>query len=305
MAINITNISNVNLRPLPLTPTFGRPFGIRTGTGVNLRPYPLPITPIVSPIGSIQNLWQQYEIQTFTADKGLVTRRVTYGQLFDIFGFNFTPEDAGNLTASTKGTEAKLLDSANISHDDANKILQDSVKVDYLLCMKSQESLPVEFNTLQTPSLSAEFSYNFYTTDETDMQSQEDQSLDPLLTKKDPPRYVLLRWDSTTATGESLDFAARTSAESQLVAGFLSSPRGNSTISNSPIPNSFQRNAKKTYSLSRNGQSMKLVDTHDLERGFNSTSNARLFKNAALATLNVNSVDVDTLNFSDIFLKDL
>ena len=306
MALSLIPSTGIFLRPLPVTPAgkFGPP------SSIALRPYPLPIIG-VKPPSTVQNLGQQYEFQSYNADGNIVTRNTTLAQLlFGIFNRRqadptFTPATFGNLTATAQGNEAKLLASLKLSPSETDKIFQDSIKIDYTLCIKSQQSLPVEFNMLQTPKLSAKLTYNFYTENETDVATQEDQTLDPLLTNKPVPRFVQLNWDVTNTLNRSDDFASRTASEFAMVANYLNTVRGVSTLSNQQTANSFQSNLESVQPIFRLGQALQLVDTHDLERGFNSTSNARLFKNTAVATINTNNVDLDTVSFNELILDDL
>jgi hypothetical protein len=275
-------------------------------SSLNLRP--LRQVPIVrNPLGTVQQFGQQYEFQSYNADGNIVTRTATLAQ-FLVGNFSksptFAPANYSNLTLTVQGNEARLLASLKLSPVETAKIFQDSIKIDYTLCIRSKQSLPVEFNMLQTPQLSAKLKYNFYTQDETDTATQEDQTLDPLLTNQPVPRFVQLNWDITNTVNKSDDFASRTSSENAMVAKYLNTVRGASTLSNQPVVNSFQSNLASVQPIFRLGQALQLVDTHDLERGFNSTSNARLFKNTAITTVNTNAVDLNTISFNDLILED-
>lgn len=283
-----------------------KPVSILSVSKVTPKPTITPVAPLKPvTVGTILGLGQMYQVQTYN-DGVTVTRTVPYATLIGelLPGFNFTPENLTQLSNLT-GSEVQILGGANISPANATKILQDSVKADYLLGMKSQESLPVELNTMQTPSLTAEMNYNFYIPEETDLDSQEDQSQDPLLAKEDPPRHVTLTWDVVSTTNPSKDYSPRTPSEATLVAAFTNAPKGIATLTNNNVANSYQNNSGKTQTIQRNGQTLKLTDTHDLETGFNSTSNSRLFKNSALGIINVNNVDLNTINFTDLLLEDL
>jgi hypothetical protein len=256
------------------------------------------------PVGTVENMGQQYEYQTYNADGKIITRKLSATVMVGTFN-DFSPQDPTNLTDILRVNEARLLASPNFSPSDTNKILQDSLKIDYALCVRSQQSSPVEFNFLQTPTLQLQTVYNFYTEDEADLATQEDQTLDPLLTNDPVPRHVMLTWDVTSTVNTSPDFASRTRDEMALVRRFLNRVRGVGTLANQPVANSFQSNLASVPPVFRDGQSLQLVDTHDLERGFNSTSNSRLFKKTAVTTVNTNALDVNTIKFDDLILDDL
>ncbi len=298
----ITNLFGVGMRPITTT----RPLQLPT-------PKPVLGLPLLGrPVGTVQNMGQEYEFQAYNADGTLVTRKQSLATLLFAElrikppgGQTFSPQTFGNLSSLTQQNEARLIASLNLSQADTAQVFQDSIKIDYALCVKSQQSQPVELNMLQTPQLQARFSYNFYEPTETDLASQEDQAKDPLLTSDPVPRQVYLTWDVSNTRNRSDDFSSRTAAEQQMVNQYINTVRGQSTLSNQPTVRSFQSQLATVQPIFRAGQALKLVDTHDLERAFNSTSNSRLFKNTAITTINCNSIDLNTINFNELILEDL
>ena len=81
-------------------------------------------------------------------------------------------------------------------------VLKQSIKTDLFITLKSKDSEIVDYNNLKDIQINSKFTYNFYTPEECDVKSQEDQSLDPLLKNSisEVPRFVKLTWDPVNIT---------------------------------------------------------------------------------------------------------
>jgi hypothetical protein len=79
--------------------------------------------------------------------------------------------------------------------------IEQASKVDFLIALKSQLSQEVEYNTIKQTNVKTKFVYNFYTTQEKEL-NEEDRNDDPL-DKADifsVPRYVKITWEPQSVT---------------------------------------------------------------------------------------------------------
>jgi hypothetical protein len=174
------------------------------------------------------------------------------------------------------------------------KILKESAKVDLFVTLKSKESEIVDYNNLKDVDVSSKFVYNFFTPDETDISSQEDQSQDPLL-KNDifnVPRYVKLTWDVKKIT------EALINTENDFLKVFPA-PKGVIGGSSDNFKNSYATSLQKINPVSSEGRLVELIDVHNLDTAFSSINNASVFTNTlnltistALNKLSINSLPI-------------
>lgn len=289
---------------------------------VNLLPknqtLPLAINPTLKPLTTIASTFnifniestalkfgQQYIVKKYNSDGSIITKTISLSSL-QTTNDSFSPELFTPQKIQETAQQANLKTSSAVSIIQATSILQKSAKIDYSLCVKSQPSTVLEFNTLRNPSnFDADLKYNFYTSDEADTESQEDPNKDPFLTNTEVPRYVNLTWDTVETVNPSDDFNTRTKEENQLVSTFLKNSRGNSSALGSIVKNSFESFLKLIPSVIKDGKSLQLVDTHDLSTAFNSISNPGIYKNSTSVVFNVNAPNFDSVNIDDLVLGKL
>jgi hypothetical protein len=170
-------------------------------------------------------------------------------------------------------------------------LLKESKKVDLSITLKSIDSEIIQFSTVQVPSLESNFRYNFFIPEEKDIEEQEDPSKDPLLERDafNVPRFVELRWEALTikeplSEQERLDMDTRDLRRKlfYLKRGFLNS-------FDQGIKNSVNRANKRLNLIERNGKSFKVTDIHDIEKGFDSITNKRKYKNTISTVINTNN----------------
>jgi hypothetical protein len=174
--------------------------------------------------------------------------------------------------------------------EEIKKILTEAQKVDMMISMKSKFSEDLEFNNLKEPELSAEFVYNFFSPDEADVISQEDQSQDPYL-KNDifhVPRYVELRWPAAGVTEElSAEETAGDKNALQIKKEAFGKKRGVTGFNSAAFKNSFEKSKKKLNLLEKEGVKKEIVDMHKLDVAFDATANKKMFGNTISAVFNI------------------
>lgn len=252
-----------------------------------------------------QTYGQMYTVQTYNADGNVVTKTIALSELQGTKQ-DFSPNTIDNsLTPAQRAQEAQLLEGLSLPAFSVSKAIQDSLKVDYFMCLKSGESTPLEFNNFQTPASDAVLNYNFYTSDETNIATQEDPANDLFTKNQEVPRYVNITWTPVDTVEESSDFATKTKEEEALVQQYLKAFRGVSSTANTDMANSFVAMSKKVDPVNRSGKQLRLVDTHDLPTAFDSISNAKIFKTSVGTVFNINSVDLNKIDFNDLILDEL
>ncbi len=172
------------------------------------------------------------------------------------------------------------------------KILKESAKVDLFVTLKSKESEIVDYNNLKDVDISSKFVYNFFSPDETDINSQEDQSQDPLL-KNDifnVPRYVKLTWDVKKIT------EALINTENDFLKVFPI-PKGVIGGSSDNFRNSYTTSLQKINPVALEGRLVELVDIHNLDTAFSSINNASVFTNTLNLTIStaLNKLSINSL----------
>ncbi len=205
---------------------------------------------------------------------------------------------------------ATVVGSAIKSKEEVKKALEEASKVNLSITLRSPESETVNFNTLRAPTIEADFVYNFYTPDESDIVSQEDQSQDPLLRGDiySVPRYVHLRWEASKISEPLTDLEQLVEkAHRDLRRETLQKSRGVSSNRNSNFKNSYRKSLKRTELINDSGVKKELVDIHKLDEAFNFTVNKKIFSNALCATFNVEDQKtiIDSLPIKDEETKKL
>lgn len=171
-------------------------------------------------------------------------------------------------------------------------------KIDLSIAFKSKDSDSLEYNTLQVPQQEAKFVYQHWTGYESSVVSEEDPLKDPLLNQrlKDVPRYVELRWEplrTTEQTTENIVLKDQETEKIKELAFRTIRGIGNSTNSVTQRPVS---NSSKNLNTSRDGTVKgKVVDIHEIEKGFDSVSNKYEFVNSINVIVTVNDTDLDLL----------
>lgn len=201
-------------------------------------------------------------------------------------------ESVVNLAAGASDVEtAIVLGSSLKSKEDVGKALTEAQKVDLSICLKSKESETIQFNTIKTPEIKGDFVYNFFTPDESSIESEEDQSKDPLL-KTDisrVPRYVHLKWDAAKISEPLTSEEQGNVKPTQLKRDAILKNRGIASNKNSNFKNSYQKSLKKTNLFDYDGVKSEIVDIHKLDVAFNSTANKKVFSNSVSAVFNISS----------------
>jgi hypothetical protein len=175
------------------------------------------------------------------------------------------------------------------SKESIREALIEAQKVDLSISLKSKRSESIEVNTLKTPNLEAKLVYNFFTEDEEDVEVQEDQSRDPLLTQKpyNVPRYVDLRWSPTVVT-EQITAVQKQAKKNEAIrkeSFFL--PKGVQSKKSENFSQSTSRAKKRERPLVRDGVRQRITDIHNLNKAFDSVNNRRRFANSIPAVLNI------------------
>lgn len=246
-----------------------------------------------------QKYAQAYTVQSFDANGKLVTRTISLSKL-QTQDQDFSENQ---VSQSERYSEAQLIGDSTISGDKLTKILQDSIKIDYFLCLRSDDSSPVEYNTMQTPVLKTGLVYNFYEPNENDIFTQEDPDQDPLLQGREAPRYVSFSWKPIEQQVDDGSFKARTKEELQLANMYLKRIRGNATTANSAVINDFSSAAKSVNPIFRDGKALSITDTHDLPSAFNSLTNGKIYKKNAQTVFNINPIDIDKVKLEDVLMS--
>lgn len=198
---------------------------------------------------------------------------------------------------------AIVLGSSLKSKEEVKKVLTEAQKVDLMISLKSKESEEIEFNSLKEVQPDLEFTYNFFTQDESDVSTQEDQSQDPLL-KNDiynVPRYVELSWTPVGVTEEmssdEIDDSTDTSEVRKLRRETFSKKKGVSGFNSTNFKNSYEKSKKRANPRKKDGVDVEIVDMHQLDVAMDSTSNKNVFSNSVTAVFSTEDQNdvIDTL----------
>ena len=201
---------------------------------------------------------------------------------------------------STTEETITVLDSATLSKEQVFKVLTEAQKIDMTVTLKSKESDPLEFNSLQIPQQEAIFVYQHWSKNESDITAEEDPSKDPLLTQRlrEVPRYIELRWESLSVIDQTTEnhISQDSSAEKIKEAAFRN-PRGIGNLANSITPKPIG-NSSKNLNMTNDGTVKgKIVDIHEIEKGFDSVSNRHEFVNSVSTVIKVQQNSVAGLLF--------
>lgn len=161
------------------------------------------------------------------------------------------------------------------SKPDQLSSLKNSQKVDSAFSLRTRLSDFIEMNFIKVPTLKANFLYNFFQEGEDNIVTQEDQSLDPLLSGsiQNVPMYVDITWDPTFVTqrlkGKEVDYAQNKQLRQQL----FGTQGGVTGHNSSRFRNSIQKRKRDKNSIVRDGKTLTLTDIQNIEDGFNSICN--------------------------------
>jgi hypothetical protein len=182
----------------------------------------------------------------------------------------------------------RLLLDGEKSKEELKKIIKDSSVVDLFIMLKSLDSEEAEFNNLKEANVVAEFTYNYFTQTEEDIQFQEAQNNDPLLsnTKNNAPMYVKLTWPVAKIT-QPITTEDTTSGFEKLR---ITKPTGVSSVKSNNFAQSIVENQSKINLMSvLDGAQQQIVDIHGLDKAFNNIVNGLRFSN----TINLNLISSD------------
>ena len=216
---------------------------------------------------------------------------------------------AQNLGNPEKVEEiVSVLQSETLAKDEVLSVLLDAQKIDLFIAMRSLPSDPIEYNTLQMPQLqSSKFVYQNWDVDESNLFFQEDPSQDPLLNQKlnEVPKYVEFIWDTVNTIEQTTENTISKVAEIMKIKDTIfNQPRGigrySAGVTNKPISNSL-----KNVNLVKEGAIKgKIVDIHDIEKGFDSVSNKHEFVNSVQAKIQLPKTENSLIfNLMDIIKK--
>ena len=186
---------------------------------------------------------------------------------------------------------ATVLGSSVKSQEEIRSALTEAQKIDLSITLRSKRSESIEFNTIKKPRLQVDFVYNFFTEDEEEVETQEDQKLDPLLKRRpaDTPRYANLTWAITQVT-EPLAGTEQDVKESEtLRRQIFSKPRGKFAVGTHTLPFSAQSSVKDVEPFVQEGLKKEVADIHNPEKVFASVANDGAFANSVSMTLNVST----------------
>jgi len=187
-------------------------------------------------------------------------------------------------------TKVVVAGSSVNTKDDIKKALTEAQKIDLSITLRSKKSEKVEFNNVKRPVLQADFVYNYFTKDEGDIETQEDQTRDPLLKRRpvDVPRYVSLQWGVTEVTAPLRGTEEVSKKNSKMKQDVFSKPGGSFSTTSTKIPFSAVQQAKNKQPYIRDGVTKSIVDAHKPDVVFSSLSNGQVFPNSVSVTVNTN-----------------
>lgn len=198
---------------------------------------------------------------------------VTVGQSF--------LDSASNAVSNTVSDVVSSVESNYKTPEDISSILSEASKVDLNIALKSKDSESIEFNTLQIPDFNSEFIYNFYVSEESDLSTQEDQNLDPLLNNSiyDIPRYLIINWKPIQKNEILKSEQQLPSEQLQLKEQAFSDAKGVFSDNSTNFKESYEKNSDKINPLYIEGRPVKMADINDATRAFSSIANSVAFPN--------------------------
>lgn len=222
----------------------------------------------------------------------------------DKSGQNDLPTDQGS--GKTVIEIVSVLNSSVLSKEQVLNVLTEAQKVDLSITLKSKDSVPVEFNSLQIPKNDAGFIYQSWTKDETNLDIQEDPAKDPLLIKKlkDIPMYIELKWESINTLEQITENEIPKDKDTEdLKNKVLKTPRGFGNIANSTTNKPVGKFLKNINMLKNETSKGKIVDIHEPEKGFDSISNKHQFANSIHSTVNSKKDQFDQKSLLELIKK--
>jgi len=220
-------------------------------------------------------------------------------------------QQVGALTVERHQTPlvAQIMASNINTLDQIEKAVKEAIKVDLSVTLRSKKSEVVEFNKLQVPEPTVKMTYNFFSPNERNVEQQEDQLRDPLTAKPTPttndlPRYVELTWDSISVKNQVPQSAITAKLNEELRARSFAQVGGNSTKKSGELPNSVEKNKKRTKIYVVDGTTRTVVDLHDQERAFDGIGNNTAFPNTLNVIMNTSarSTRISSLPYAHVRL---
>lgn len=206
--------------------------------------------------------------------------------------------DASDLGEGKKITTVMTIAESDIlPKEQITKILLESEKIDLLISLKSEDSVPLEYNTLQEPQIEdTKFIYQFWDPNENDLSSQEDPVQDPLLTKtlQQVPRYIEIRWKSSEIIEQITENKVDNTAEAKnLKEKAFRANRGIENFASTMLVRPTNKSLRNLNSLKIGTSSKaKIVDIHEIEKGFESVSNKHEFTNTVHSVINAQNSQI-------------
>ena len=182
-----------------------------------------------------------------------------------------------------------VLNGITLPKNEVLKTLTEAQKIDLFISLHSKQSNSIEFNTLKVPQHSIKFIYQHWKGNESNIVTQEDPELDPLLVSrlKDVPRYVEISWDIVEVEEQITENVVPRDRETEnLKQKIFRAPRGVEKQSN--------RYMKNLSLIKEDSHKGKIVDIHEPELGMKSVANKNEFVNTVKTT-------IDTKKRSDPF----
>lgn len=190
-----------------------------------------------------------------------------------------------------------VVQSSILPKEQVYKGLLESQKVDLSIAVKSKDSDPLEFNTIQAPQQFVKFVYQRWAKNESDVTSQEDPAKDPLLKRnlKNVPRYVELRWVALSAVEQITENDIPKSTEVEKIKStVLKSSRGVSSAGNNSTTNPVHKYLKNLNLQKSETTKGKIVDIHEPEKAFDSVANKGQFINSISVDVKAKSTQIDS-----------
>jgi len=200
---------------------------------------------------------------------------------------------ATTKSSTVMGTTTRYAQNAEASREDSIVknvvvgLIPEAEKVNLSFVLKSKESESIEFNSLHTPDLTVEFVYNYFIDDESNVETEEDQSQDPLLNTRHHavPRYAELKWDVSHVTEVLAGTEEVAHENTNLKRSTLYNRKAVFGRDSTNFQESLQKQRVKTTPLSGDGAPTEVVDIHSPERGFSAIANDREFASTVTVTV--------------------
>lgn len=182
-----------------------------------------------------------------------------------------------------------VLQSETLTKDEVLSILNNSQKIDLFISTRSRSSEPIEYNTLQIPQFqSPRFIYQNWDVNESDISSQEDPSQDPLFSQKlrQVSRYIEFVWDILDTIEQTTENTIlKTTSLLKIKETIFRNPRGVGRFSGEGTSKPISNSLKSINLIKEDTTKGKIVDIHDIEKGFDSVSNKQEFVNSVFVKI--------------------